>query len=132
MTAKRAWKPDSYTSVSPYLIVSGADGTIEFLQKVFDADLLRRMPDADDETRVMHAEVRIDDSIVMIADGGEGWPPINANVHVYVEDVDDTYRRAIDAGAESIQAPAQKSDEDKRGGVRDAGGTSWWIGTRVC
>ncbi len=125
------WKPDAYTSVSPYLIVSGADHTIEFLRKVFAAELLRRIPDSNDESRVMHAEVRIDDSVVMIADGGDGWPPVNANVHVYVEHVDETFRKALDAGAESIQAPLQKSDEDKRGGVKDAGGTTWWIATRV-
>ena len=131
MSKRENWKPDSYTSVSPYLIVSGADDTIGFLRKVFGAELLRRMPDATDETRVMHSEVRIDDSVVMLADGGNGWPAINANVHVYVRDVDETYRKALDAGAESIQEPSQKGDEDKRAGVKDAGGTTWWIGTRV-
>jgi uncharacterized glyoxalase superfamily protein PhnB len=67
----------------------------------------------------------------MIADGAPGWPPIQAHVHIYVPDVDATYRRALDAGAVSVQEPVKKEDEDKRGGVKDAGGTTWWIATKV-
>jgi uncharacterized glyoxalase superfamily protein PhnB len=79
----------------------------------------------------MHAEVRMDDTVVMIADASAGWPAIPSNVHVYVSDVDATYRRALAAGATSVQEPMKKDDEDKRGGVRDAGGTTWWIATKV-
>lgn len=122
-------KPDGYTSVSPYLIVGGAAGTIQFLKQVFGATELRRFEA--EGGGIMHAEVRIDDTVVMVADGAEGWPPIPAHVHVYVLDVDDTYRRALAAGAESVQEPVKKDDEDKRGGVKDAGGTTWWISTRV-
>jgi uncharacterized glyoxalase superfamily protein PhnB len=123
------YKPRDYTSVSPYLIVDGADRTIKFLVDVFEAVELRRFPDA--EGKVVHAEVRIDDTVVMIADGGGDWAPIASNVHVYVPDVDATYERALEAGAVSIQKPVKKEDEDRRGGVKDAGGTSWWIATRV-
>jgi uncharacterized glyoxalase superfamily protein PhnB len=124
-----SYKPEEYSTVSPYLIVNGAAGTIDFLVKVFDAAELRRFPDEDGTLR--HAEVRIDDTVVMIADGVEGWPPIPAHVHVYVADVDATYRRALEAGAASVQEPVKKDDPDKRGGVRDAGGTTWWIATKV-
>ncbi|MGH7404395.1 MAG: VOC family protein [Candidatus Methylomirabilales bacterium] len=122
-------KPQGYTSVAPYLIVDGGSATIEFLVRVFNAVELRRFPDS--TGRLMHAEVRIDDTVVMIADGGEGWPPIAAQVHVYVADVDATYRRALEAGAASVQHPVKKDDADKRGGVKDAGGTTWWIATKV-
>lgn len=124
-----AYKPDEYTSVSPYLVVDGAESTITFLTEVFGARELRRFPA--DGGRIMHAEVRIDDTVIMLADGTDGWPAIAAHVHVYVPDVDATYRRALDAGATDVQAPVQKDDEDKRGGVKDAGGTTWWISTRV-
>jgi uncharacterized glyoxalase superfamily protein PhnB len=67
----------------------------------------------------------------MLADGGPAWPPIPSYVHVYVPDVDATYRRAIELGATSVQEPVKKQDEDKRGGVRDAGGTTWWLATKV-
>jgi PhnB protein len=122
-------KPDGYTTVAPYLIVAGAGGTIDFLKQVFGAQELRRF--ATEDGGIMHAEVRIDDTVVMVADGVEGWPPMASHVHVYVPDVDDTYRRAVAAGAESVQEPVKKDDEDKRGGVKDAGGTTWWIATRV-
>ena len=124
----RSFKPEGYTTVAPYLIVDGAARTIAFLESAFDASKLREFPD--DKGGLMHAEVRIDDTVVMLADGMEGWPPLPAHVHVYVEDVDETYQRALSAGAESVQAPIQKGDEDKRGGVKDAGGTTWWIATR--
>lgn len=122
-------KPEGYTSVAPYLIVDGAARTIDFLVRVFGAEELRRF-DAPDGG-VMHAEVHIDDTVVMLTDGGGDWPPIPANVHVYVPDVDDVYRRALEAGAVSVQEPVKKDDEDRRGGVRDPGGTTWWIATRV-
>lgn len=122
-------KPTGYPTVSPYLIVDGVAETIEFLKTVFGAEELRRIPTEDG--RIMHAEVRIDDSVIMLGDSGAGWPPNPAHIHFYVEDVDATYEKALDAGATSVQAPVQKEDEDKRGGVQDAGGTTWWIGTRV-
>jgi PhnB protein len=124
-----SYKPSGYTAVSPYLIVEGASATIDFLVAAFDAVELRRFPG--EEGRVMHAEVRLDDTVIMLADGAPSWPPVPAHVYVYVPDVDTTYRRALEAGAQSVQEPVQKSDEDKRGGVKDAGGTTWWIATRV-
>jgi len=122
-------KPQGYTSVSPYLIVDGVARTIEFLVRALDAVELRRFPGSDG--RILHAEVRIDDTVLMLSDGGGGWPPVPSHVHVYVPDVDATYRRALAAGAASVQEPVKKDDADKRGGVKDAGGTTWWIATMV-
>ncbi len=79
----------------------------------------------------MHAEVRIDDTVAMLADGTPSHPSYPSYVHVYVRDVDATYRKALDAGATSVSEPVKGQDEDKRGGVKDAGGTTWWIATRV-
>lgn len=125
----KSYKPAGYNTVSPYLIVDGAARTIDFLRNAFSATELRRFPDTTGKIR--HAEVRIDDTVVMIADGVEGWPPVPSHVHVYVADVDATYRRALAAGATSVQVPVKKDDADKRGGVKDKGGTTWWIATKV-
>ena len=125
----QAYKPENYNTVSPYLIVNGADRTIEFLRVVFGAAELRRFVDA--AGKIMHAEVRIDDTVLMLADGAEGWLPVPSHVHIYVNDVDTIYRRALEAGAMSVQEPVKKDDEDKRSGVKDAGGTTWWIATKV-
>lgn len=124
-----SYKPAGHTSVAPYLVLSGAQGTLDFLTQVFDAQVLSVHPGQGDG--IGHAEVRIDDTVLMLADGVEGWPAMPCHVHVYVPDVDDTYRRALAAGATSVQAPVQKQDEDRRGAFRDAGGTTWWVGTRV-
>ena len=123
------YKPSQSSAVSPYLIVDGANTTIEFLKEVFGAVEVRRFSDA--KGKLMHGEVRIGDSVIMIADGAPGWLPMQAHVHIYVPDVDATYRRALNAGAISVQEPVKKEDEDKRGGVKDAGGTTWWIATKV-
>lgn len=123
------FKPPDYSTVSPYLVVDGAAGTIEFLKTVFNAIELRKFPSA--TGKLMHSEVRIGDTVVMIADCAENWPAIGSHVHVYVQDVDATYKRALEAGAISVQEPMKKGDENKRGGVKDAGGTTWWIATMV-
>ena len=128
MTAP-SYKPDGYSTVSPYLIVSDANASIEFMRTVFDAVELRRFPDESGQLR--HAEVRLDDIVIMVADATPDWPPSSTHLHVYVPDVDAAYKRALDAGAVSLQKPAQRGDEDKRGGVKDSSGTSWWVATRV-
>lgn len=122
-------KPDRYTTVAPYLIVDGADQTLDFLKTVFGAVELRRI--VGDGGIVKHAEVRIDDSILMIADKAPDWRPVYAHVHVYVPDVDEVYKTALDRGAESIQKPMKQEDPDRRAGVKDSGGTTWWIATKI-
>ncbi|WP_394002657.1 VOC family protein [Luteimonas sp. WGS1318] len=123
------FKPDTYPSVAPYLVVDGAQATLDFLVAVFDAAPLRVYPG--DHGRLAHAEVRIDDTVVMLGDAMPGWPAVPAHVHVYVPDVDATYARAINAGATPVKAPVQGDDGDRRGGFTDAGGTTWWVGTQL-
>ncbi len=125
-----SYKPNNYSTVSPYLIVNGAAATIDFLKQVFGATEVRRFPD--ESGKLMHAEVRIDDTVIMLADPAPPeWAPVTSYVHIYVRDVDETYEKALKAGATSVQEPVKKQDEDKRGGVKDAGGTTWWIATKV-
>jgi PhnB protein len=124
-----AYKPDGYTSVAPYLTVNGAQGTIDFLIKVFGAQSLRMIPGA--EGAIAHGEVRIDDTVIMLTDAVEGWPATPSHVHIYVKDVDAIFGRAVAAGATIVRRPAQGDDPDKRGGFTDAGGTTWWVSTQV-
>ena len=124
-----SYKPTGYTSVAPYLIVPDAARTIHFLVQTFDAEPLRRM--ARPGGGIMHAEVRIDDTVLMLADSTEQAPPAPYNVHIYVPDVDAAYRRALAAGATSVQEPGRSDDPDRRGGVQDNGGVTWWIATQV-
>lgn len=123
------FKPSGYNSVSPYFIVNGAEKFITLMAEIFDARVTRRydMPDGS----IMHAEVQIDDSIVMVADSSERFPPETIVMHVYVPDVDETFRKAINAGCEVIQQPkGQENDPDKRGTFKDFAGNMWSIGTQ--
>ncbi|HYI10032.1 MAG TPA: VOC family protein [Thermoanaerobaculia bacterium] len=117
------------TSVRPYLIVKGADDLIAFLQQTFDAELILRAP-APGGT-VMHAEVRIGDTLVEMGDAGEQWTPIAAPMHVYLENVDEVYRRALAAGATSLSEPVVQPYGDREAGVVDQWGTEWFIATHL-
>ena len=123
------YKPEGYTSVSPYLDVQGAARTVEFLEQVFNAERLRYY-DRPDGT-VMHAEVRIDDTVIMLADGTPEWQSGPSHVHIYVRDADATFNKALAAGAQAVREPVLGDDGDKRGGFKDAGGTTWWVSTQV-
>src|SRR5262249_60314555 len=90
-------KPQGYSTVSPYLIVDGANRTIDFLVRVFGAVELRRF--LDPTGRLLHGEVRIEDTVIMLADGGEGWPPIPAYAHIYVPNVNPPNELALEVGA---------------------------------
>lgn len=120
--------PDGYTTVSPYLIVTDAPAHQRFLRDVLGAELVRSMPREDGS--VMHSELRIGDSLVMLADAMEGWPASPAHQHVYVDDVDAIYAKALAAGAAEVMPPVQKGDPDKRGGFL-LDGVTWWVATRV-
>lgn len=123
------WKPDGHQSVSPYMLVPDAWGLIAFLKDVFDAEHGRSFEGPDGS--LMHAEVRIDDSVVMLADATTEWPPVPSMIHMYVKDVDATWQRALAAGGVAIQEPASREgDPDRRGGFRDPAGNSWWISTQ--
>lgn len=125
-----ATKPKGYPSVSVYIVAQGAQRVIDFLKTTFAATQLRRFDKSDGG--IMHAEVRIDDSVVMISDGGGIYPPFPAWLHVYVDDVDKTYQRALQAGGVSVQEPVRREhDTDKRGGVKDPAGNTWWIATQM-
>ena len=124
-----AFKPDGYTSVAPYLTVNGAQGTIDFLIRVFDAESLRMIRGIGGN--VAHGEVRIEDTVIMLTDAVEGWPATPSHVHIYVNDVDAIFDRALSAGATIVKGPVQDGDGDKRGAFADAGGTTWWVSTQV-
>ncbi|MBV0892769.1 VOC family protein [Paracoccus sp. Z118] len=120
-----AWKPDGYTSVSPYLYVRDAERTLAFLQAVFGAERLRVIPRPGGG--VMHAEARIDDTVVMM---GEVAEAPDSQVHVYVPDVLAAFERAKAAGGTVVQPPERAADGDHRGGITDGNGTVWWISTQ--
>lgn len=126
----RKWMPEDYSTISPYLVVPDGQAVIDFMKDAFGGRQLRRYDAPDGSLR--HAEVRIGNSVVMLGQANEHVPAVHAHVHLYVEDVDTVFRRAVETGGNPVQEPKeQEGDPDRRGGVRDPGGNTWWISTQV-
>jgi PhnB protein len=102
---------------------------IDFVTGVLGGSVLMRL-DREDGS-LMHASLSIGDSVVMLGSAGDTFPGFPVWLHVYVPDVDATYRRALERGAESVQEPSEKGDGDRRGGIKDPAGNTWWIATHV-
>ena len=119
----------TYHTVTPYLVVSDADAELAFLKAAFGATELncQRHPD----NTVMHAEITIGDTLVMLGQAGGPWMPRTAALYLWVEDVDATYARALEAGAKSESAPEDKPYGHRNAGVIDRNGVTWWIGAPV-
>lgn len=121
--------PEGYHSITPHLINENASRLIEFLKRAFDAREINRLSGPDG--RVLHAELRIGDSMLMIGEASGEWKAMPSSIALYVADVDATYRRALDAGAISIREPADQFYGDRSAGVRDLAGNHWWIATHL-
>ncbi len=121
--------PEGYHSVTPCLVVRGADRVIEFLKQAFGAQEIDRF--AAPDGRIMHAEVKIGDSMIMLGEASEQFPAQPAALCLYVPDTDVVYRRALEAGARSLREPADQFYGDRSAGVADPSGNSWWIATHV-
>jgi uncharacterized glyoxalase superfamily protein PhnB len=122
--------PDGYHTITPYLVVDGADKVIRFIKEAFGAEALfdpMMRPDG----KVMHAEFRIGNSVVMISDSSERAQATSAMLYLYVPDVDAVYQRAIKAGGASMMEPTNQFYGDRSGGVIDPAGNRWYIGTHV-
>lgn len=121
--------PDGFHSITPFFSVNGASRLIEFLKAAFGATELMRIPGPDGG--VMHAELKIGDSIVMIGEAMKDQPVMAASLYLYVPDTDATYRMALGAGGESLEEPADQFWGDRVASVKDPTGNAWWIATHV-
>jgi PhnB protein len=113
-------------SVEPYVPVRGAARLIDFLKQAFGAEETSRHTRPDGS--VARADVQIGDSVFGIGDSTD-LPPAPTALHVYVEDVDAVYERALQAGATSIEKPADQDYGERGGGVTDPFGNNWYIAT---
>ncbi|WP_175717445.1 VOC family protein [Burkholderia anthina] len=115
------FQPDGWHTVTPRIVVSDPKNLVDFIHAVFAAQ---------GECRAgLPADIRIGDSVVMVS-GGDGLrDPMAAFLYVYVEDADATYRRAVAAGAMSLEAPSDMPYGDRRAMVKDAWGNVWQIAT---
>jgi PhnB protein len=121
--------PEGYHSVTPYLVVREVPKLLDFLKRAFDAQEVMRMPAPDGS--IMHAEVRIGDSAIMMGEARGEYKPMPGSMYLYVEDADATYKRALQAGATSQMEPADQFYGDRHATVIDPVGNHWSIATHI-
>jgi len=129
--------PDGYHTVTPYLIINGAADAIDFYKRAFGATEIMRMPDP--KGRIGHAEIRVGDSVIMMADQHQemGYRDPRAlggtavSIVLYVDNVDTVFERAIKAGAKSQRPVADQFYGDRMGTLEDPFGHVWTIGTHI-
>ena len=129
--------PEGYPQVTPYLCVDGAEEAIDFYTKVFGAKERMRMPAP--EGKIGHAELAIGASVIMLSDempdfGNRSPKTVGGTpvvISVYVEDVDDVFKKAVDAGAESIRDVEDQFYGDRTGQFEDPFGHRWSVSTHV-
>lgn len=126
---RTAVKPvrEGFHTITPYLIVKEAAELIDFVKQAFGAEELYR---GTGTAGGIHAEVKIDDSIVMIGGGAAlSRPSTPTGMHLYVRDADAVYERALQAGATSMYGPVDQVYGDREAGVKDLSGNHWYIAT---
>lgn len=134
MSNKVNYRPDGYHSLTPYLIVKDGDAALKFYTAAFGATVGEKMMTP--EGRVMHAELKIGDSPLMLGEYQEvvveatpNYAPVS--LYVYVEDADAVFASAIAAGAQEVAPVTLKFYGNREGGVTDPSGITWWLATRV-
>ncbi len=121
--------PPGYHRVTPYLVVADGEGFLGFLRVAFQAEECSRTVRPDGS--IANAEVRIGDSMVMVAQAREPWKPMPTGFYLYVPDTDATYAAALAAGGASLLEPADQFYGDRNAGVQDPWGNNWWIATHI-
>jgi PhnB protein len=121
--------PEGMHTVTPFLVVDGANDFIRFIEQSFNARTTSIMKTKDG--RVMHASVQIGDSQVMVSDATEQYPAGSCRLYLYVNDVDATYKKAIGANGVSLREPTDEFYGDRSSGIKDAWGNEWWIATHI-
>ena len=119
----------TYRTLTPYLVVPDADAEMHFLTTAFGATEVSCQRNGDGT--VMHAELKIGDSLVMLGQSSSQWKALSAALYLWVPDVDAVYARALESGATSQSAPEDKPYGHRNAGVVDRNGITWWLASPV-
>lgn len=121
--------PEGYSNVIPYLNCSNTSEVIKFAEKTFGKKL-SDISKGDDGT-IYHATIHIRDSAVMLSESSEKWPAMPTSLYIYVENVDEVYKKGLDAGGKSLREPTDEFYGDRSCGFEDVSGNQWWIASHV-
>lgn len=121
--------PDGYTTITPYLTVDNADRLSHFMREAFGAQTLHEMRSPDGT--FWHGEYQIGNARLMVGQENENWKARPGTIYLYVPNTDETFKKAVAAGAKSLMEPADQFYGDRNAGVEDPCGNYWWIATHV-
>ena len=133
LTTKQARKtkpiPKGFHSITPYLFAEHAQKLVDFLKEAFGAKQTNRitLPGG----RLMHTEVKIGDSYLMMGEPTGELGPMQCSIYLYVEDCDNVYKRAIKAGGIPVMEPTNMGTGERYGGLKDPAGNIWWVATHI-
>ena len=121
--------PEGYHTITPYFTVSDADQLLEFLVEAFGGAIVatNRYPTG----RIQHARVRVGDSVIMLNESNDQYPVNVSQMHLYVDDVEIVFSKALFAGAVSIMEPNERPHGDRMAGFKDPCGNIWWVATHA-
>lgn len=121
--------PVGFHTVTPFLVVNGAEKLLDFMKTAFSAETIGLMKDP--SGKVMHASAKIGNSILMLSDANERMEAMPCMLYLYVEDVDRVFKQALHAGGQSLREPADEFYGDRSAGIKDAWNNQWWIATHI-
>ena len=122
-------EPTKTPKLAPYIVAKDASALVDYIEKGIGGKLAYK--EVGPDHRLVHAEVRIEDGIVMIGEAPDGRNTFPAMLHLYVQDSDAAYRRALAGGASEVRPPADAPDGHRRGGVKDRWGNEWWFSSEI-
>jgi uncharacterized glyoxalase superfamily protein PhnB len=122
-----SFKPAGFAAITPYLIVKDADRLLKFLIAAFDAREVE--VHRDEENRIIHGQVIIEDSNLEFGQAGDTWPAFPASLHHYVADVEAVHARALMAGAQELDSPEDRPYGERGSAIKDPVGNQWFIAT---
>jgi PhnB protein len=119
------YMPPGRHTVTPYLMADKADELIRFAQQTFDAQVLQRVDNPDG--KLMHAELKIGDSTLMLGQASAEHPANKTMLYLYFPNVDEVFRKGVAAGATAVQEPQDQFYGDRAGALKDTSGHIWWV-----
>ncbi|MFF0016159.1 VOC family protein [Streptomyces sp. NPDC005374] len=129
MSEQTSAAPAGYTSVAPWVVTDDTGAFLDFVTEVFGGEELGRV--ATESGAIGHGEIRIGDTVVLAFDRGADWPVMPSLLRVFVENADDTFARALAAGARTVTSLSDSAFGQRGGRIRDPFGNIWWVVAHV-
>jgi PhnB protein len=121
--------PEGFHTITPYLTVNRANELIDFLKFAFGAEECYR--NTGEKGEVRNAQLKIGNSMMMLSEASEKYPPMPTSIYLYVKNTDATYEQALKSGGISLMEPADQYYGDRNAGIKDLSGNQWWIATHI-